>query len=71
MEHTFLAITEAGVEDELAKEISGRFQVEVETDINKVYFKSDLSAVYEGNLSLRCMNRLILLLERSRFKSLQ
>lgn len=65
-----MAITEAGVEDELAKEISGRFQVEVETDINKVYFKSDLSAVYEGNLSLRCMNRLILLLERSRFKNL-
>lgn len=70
MEHEFLAITEAGIEDVLAKEVYERFRVKVKTDVNKVYFRSGLNAVYEGNLSLRCMNKLILLLERASFRSL-
>ncbi len=59
-----------GIEEITAKELRELGAQSVVTDVGKVFFEAPIEFIYIGNFMLRTINRLFILLLRSRFKDL-
>ncbi len=60
-----------GIEELVAKELNELGAYQIEVDIGKVFFSADDDFMYVGNFMLRTINRLFILLARTKFSSLR
>ncbi len=70
MDVKFFATTVPGIEDVASHEIERLLGCKATPDIGKVFFRSDLNAMYRLNLESRMLHKVIIQLCRSRFKDL-
>ncbi len=70
MNFNFMATTITGFEDIAAGEIEEILGVKVEPDVGKVFFSSNLNAIYVLNLNGRCLHKVFLVLGILKFKNL-
>lgn len=67
---SFMATTITGFEDVSAKEVEELLNVKVRCGYGRVFFNSNFDAVYKINLSGRCIHKVFLVLERTKFQNL-
>jgi tRNA (guanine6-N2)-methyltransferase len=65
-----MATTITGFEDVSAKEVKELLGVKVRCDYGRIFFESGLDAIYRVNLLGRCIHKLFLVLEKTKFQSL-
>ncbi|MGP3667984.1 MAG: tRNA (guanine(6)-N2)-methyltransferase [Candidatus Bathyarchaeota archaeon] len=70
MNFDFMVTTINGFEDVAAKEVQDILGVEVKLDVGKIFFNSNVNAIYMLNLDGRCIHKVFIVLGVLKFKNL-